>query len=1288
MSEFRFDSAVVVLGMHRSGTSALTGVLRLCGLAVPATLIPSSEANERGFWESEVFNLTNDAIFEQMGLTWRSLEAIDASSLTRAARAKVEQHVSEALCGEYAKGVVPLIKDPRICRLLPFWEPALAKLAARTVYPFIVRNPLEIAHSLERRNDLDFDHALLLWARYHLDAEQATRGKPRAFVAYSTLLDDWRGVVALLHSQLALPFALAAIDDAAIGEFLSGDLRHKMIPDQAVAVQSDNLPILADAFRIFSAWSGGQAESDADYRILDEARAQLDRIGPLFSGVAERVRAERKRRSAARTQANEAAAELARANQLVENLGSLSAQLAAVAEDVRRGEAVREFVASQDERFGDFGRRVKKLFAEADVRAQAASADQQAAFAAVEQAIASVAAEAREAAAISAASTDELLNRQAGNFSAVEQRLQSLQSGVEGRAGLDAALVDALEQATLLRRRVAIVEQEGEEARALARLRLGTIQVRDDELAALNLKHAAVADELKTVKRKYRSTQEILARERERLKEVRANLAHADATVAHYRQSFPWQFYMRLTALLGRLRRLGDLVIGNRAAKRHERMVALVDQSSLFDRDWYLEAYPDVAASGIDPVRHYLENGWREGRDPGPGFSTTAYLKAHADVAAHGFNPLLHYVEYGHSEGRGAPETAAPSAKAIAPPRDFGPAAPCATFPVAPERSVAWQRAGRFAPTPALLYTLPHGLVVGKLADEAHAAALQGAIGQLVALSGARDIATSPLPVDGPTEVAVLVDAWYAGRNRLRSRWRGAGSRSPIVVRALQHVGGATEMVGEALVGDILDVVDAKLVNQYFPLLFVFTDPDGLVLGWRHLAFPSLCRRGLHQDEFATLAGDESADVCAVGAEMANRLLAIHAARDLALVGELKIDLAAADGTHPLFQPNFQQWLALVAGVNVGPLKMRGDSGPEHYLADAVQVACSDSRPGAAGSMILGSDMVPSLAAITARSVAGEGDARDMIVSMIVSGDGASRPSLLAQLETARTGELHDGFASVFPTLSLRPDAALGDPVSAFALRAAAPRPLSDAELLVPVSPPALDVAAAETPMTWLLWPGAWREPDLLQSLESLAIQSDAGRPSVLFVGSASDPVTALAGRLFDGRVGAVAAVDQVLDAIRTPLVGYVGASVVLHDRRAAGLMSHLLDDKRNLSASVALVSIERRGKGYLVTPADAGAATTSHGSRPMSAEQVAASAAMLWRSAWPSSAPPYDLWLTRTEQLAQWIHPASAEEREGAHACSTLVTASYCGQRGIGAAAIPPPAAAPDLSLQIEVIV
>jgi GT2 family glycosyltransferase len=82
----------------------------------------------------------------------------------------------------------------------------------------------------------------------------------------------------------------------------------------------------------------------------------------------------------------------------------------------------------------------------------------------------------------------------------------------------------------------------------------------------------------------------------------------------------------------------------------------VIRESGLFSRAWYLEQYHDVAASGVDPLEHYLSDGAAEGRDPGPDFSTSGYLARYGDVASSGINPLLHYIRYGRAEGRiGAP---------------------------------------------------------------------------------------------------------------------------------------------------------------------------------------------------------------------------------------------------------------------------------------------------------------------------------------------------------------------------------------------------------------------------------------------------------------------------------------------------------------------------------------------------------------------------------------------------------------------------------------------------------
>lgn len=87
----------------------------------------------------------------------------------------------------------------------------------------------------------------------------------------------------------------------------------------------------------------------------------------------------------------------------------------------------------------------------------------------------------------------------------------------------------------------------------------------------------------------------------------------------------------------------------NSTAETHE---ALPDNSPLFDRDYYLTLYPDVAQVKIDPLTHFLDFGGLEGRSPHPLFDSNYYLNSSPDIIGSGVNPLVHYVTRGESEGR------------------------------------------------------------------------------------------------------------------------------------------------------------------------------------------------------------------------------------------------------------------------------------------------------------------------------------------------------------------------------------------------------------------------------------------------------------------------------------------------------------------------------------------------------------------------------------------------------------------------------------------------------------
>ncbi len=98
-----------------------------------------------------------------------------------------------------------------------------------------------------------------------------------------------------------------------------------------------------------------------------------------------------------------------------------------------------------------------------------------------------------------------------------------------------------------------------------------------------------------------------------------------------------------------------DSLISNRGTEENDdisRGTREILRLGLFDKEWYLNRYPDVNSKNIDPLSHYLNYGSKEGRWPSPSFCTNYYLDIHKDVAKIGLNPLIHYAIYGIHENR------------------------------------------------------------------------------------------------------------------------------------------------------------------------------------------------------------------------------------------------------------------------------------------------------------------------------------------------------------------------------------------------------------------------------------------------------------------------------------------------------------------------------------------------------------------------------------------------------------------------------------------------------------
>lgn len=282
-------TALIVLGMHRSGTSALAGVLGHLGATLPKDLMAPSDMNAKGFFESNRITGLNERLLAQAGFTWWDPRHFTGTGFHTPESIALLDDAVDVLRADYDDAPLFVMKDPRICRLLPFWTTALRRFGARVRIVHTHRAAWDVAASLSRWAEYEPEFGLVLWARHVLDAEADSRALPRCFTSFEALMDDWRGVARHIAQSLDLNWP-QALDHAgpAVDDFLSRDLQHFR---EASATGPDGQPLppmVAEIQTILTKWIH-DAESVQDYNRLDNMRLALDTCGPLFNKLALRT---------------------------------------------------------------------------------------------------------------------------------------------------------------------------------------------------------------------------------------------------------------------------------------------------------------------------------------------------------------------------------------------------------------------------------------------------------------------------------------------------------------------------------------------------------------------------------------------------------------------------------------------------------------------------------------------------------------------------------------------------------------------------------------------------------------------------------------------------------------------------------------------------------------------------------------------------------------------------------------------------------------------------------------
>jgi hypothetical protein len=650
---------VLILGMHRSGTSALTRTLNLLGCALPEALVGASEGNELGHWESASAVILNDEILASAGSNWNDWGPINPDWRASGVRGQMVERATEVIREHKALGPLFALKDPRLCRLADLWLEAGDAVGVDMRVVLMLRHPGEVSASLESRDLMAPGYGQLLWLRHTLDAEHLSRGRKRVVCRFDRLLVDWQDTIDRVRQglDLALPRNSPAAH-AEVEQFLARDMRHHDAREDAGLGLLGAFDWLRRTFGIMQHWAD-QGEEAADHAELDRIRTEFDNAYPAFSrlllssgysgefATGSRLRDQLQHQL---VEVSERAQAIAQQATEVESLRAAATRVSGleveIARLVAREAELARWIDTQDSKIAaaveasESERKLRNEIEQELTTREAELAQEKLGNAELTGRIlaAESAAVQRQEELAQLWSQLEALQQAAGAATAEIAAERARRTEAEAR--LAAAMQDlrglGSEKGELeIRVRIAemaLASQRGEWERKFRLEREGQLTEAQSELADLrarleSLQQApvptAVFDELAQLTRLLQAS------------ETGAAAAAEARAAAERRVAEQTQELIRLSALLSQENGRAEGSAGyaewlremTRVAEampkwwgmmpevwRRKREHEAYRRTGLFDAQLYLQNYPDVAADGMDPVRHYIQHGMAEGR--------------------------------------------------------------------------------------------------------------------------------------------------------------------------------------------------------------------------------------------------------------------------------------------------------------------------------------------------------------------------------------------------------------------------------------------------------------------------------------------------------------------------------------------------------------------------------------------------------------------------------------------------------------------------------------------------
>ncbi len=281
---------IIVLGMHRSGTSAITRGLQVLGVELGDNLVPAmKDVNDKGFWEDRDLSTLNDGLLNILQNDWHHLAPITASDIETLRQKGFFDKASQLLHQKMEKAHIFGFKDPRVAKLMPFWMEIFDVCQLYPSCVLAIRHPLSVAKSLLKRDGFEVEKSYFLWLGHVIASLTGSSGLTRILVDYDELMSSPKNEISRIAGRLDLdidPQELRHYE----ADFLDSALRHTVYDLNDLSADDACPPLVKEIYTALLDVASGHMDLDhptlqllverwaSEYRRLRPALVLADKL--------------------------------------------------------------------------------------------------------------------------------------------------------------------------------------------------------------------------------------------------------------------------------------------------------------------------------------------------------------------------------------------------------------------------------------------------------------------------------------------------------------------------------------------------------------------------------------------------------------------------------------------------------------------------------------------------------------------------------------------------------------------------------------------------------------------------------------------------------------------------------------------------------------------------------------------------------------------------------------------------------------------------------------------------